>query len=80
MIEFGVASGAGLLELERICEYVEKDYDIELHVYGFDTGTGLPRSDDYRDAPWKWGEGWYEMDVDKLNRQLKRAKLVIGNV
>ncbi|PKP76133.1 MAG: hypothetical protein CVT81_16435 [Alphaproteobacteria bacterium HGW-Alphaproteobacteria-3] len=80
VVEFGVASGQGLLELERICSYVEKTAPVRFDVVGFDTGMGLPPPTDYRDTPWKWQEGWYDMDVGKLKRSLARAKLVLGPV
>ncbi|PKQ01640.1 MAG: hypothetical protein CVT73_22390 [Alphaproteobacteria bacterium HGW-Alphaproteobacteria-12] len=80
VIEFGVAGGKGLMELERICDYLEKRAPIEFDVVGFDTGKGLPPPTDYRDTPWKWQEGWYDMDVEKLQRSLQRSKLVLGPV
>lgn len=80
VIEFGVAAGKGLIELERICGYLEKRYPISFDIVGFDTGKGLPPPTDYRDTPWKWEEGWYEMDVGALQRKLQRSKLVLGDV
>ena len=41
-IEFGVAGGNGLLALENAAELVEQEMGIEVDVYGFDTGAGLP--------------------------------------
>lgn len=80
VIEFGVAAGAGLVELEKICAHVEKTSPVRFDVAGFDTGMGLPPPTDYRDAPWKWQEGWYDMDVEKLRSRLERAQLVLGPV
>jgi hypothetical protein len=80
IIEFGVAAGKGLLEIEAICEYLEKRHPIKFEIFGFDSGQGLPKPQDYRDTPWKWGEAWYEMDVNKLLGKLKRAKLILGEV
>ncbi len=80
VIEFGVASGKGLLELEQICTWLEARYPIGYDVVGFDTGTGLPKPTDIRDIPWKWAEGWYDMDAENLRRRLSRAKLVLGDV
>lgn len=80
VIEFGVAAGAGLLELERICSHIEKTSPVRFDIAGFDTGMGLPPPTDYRDAPWKWQEGWYDMDVNGLRSRLARAQLVLGPV
>ncbi len=80
VIEFGVAAGKGLLELERICDFLEKKYPISFDILGFDMGTGLPPATDYRDTPWKWSEGWYAMDVAKLRRRLRRSRLVLGDI
>jgi hypothetical protein len=80
VIEFGVAGGAGLVALERIAELVEKIVGVEIDVYGFDTGTGLPKPQDYRDIPYMWDEGYFAMDVKRLRERLQRAQLKIGLV
>jgi hypothetical protein len=53
---------------------------IEVAVYGFDTGTGLPPPLDYRDLPNLYRATAYQMDVDKLKARLKRARLILGLV
>jgi hypothetical protein len=80
IIEFGVASGRGLLALERIAEKAEEMIKIGIDVYGFDTGGGLPKSQDYRDCPNLWIEGQFPMDKEKLERRLRRASLKLGLV
>lgn len=80
IIEFGVAGGNGLLELEEIVGIVEKLYDLKIDIYGFDLGTGLPRPIDYRDLPNEFQEGSYQMDVDKLKNRLHRSRLILGPV
>ena len=57
LIEFGVASGAGLLNICRIAEKLSKHYGISYSVVGFDTGTGMPLPVDYRDHPEKYLDG-----------------------
>lgn len=76
--EFGVAGGAGLLALERIADLVENMVGVEIEVYGFDTGKGLPPPTDYRDLPYLCEEGYFPMDVDELRRRLTRAQLKLG--
>ena len=77
-IEFGVAGGRGLLALEEIAAQVEQLVGLQIDVYVFDTGTGLPAPIDYRDVPYMWNEGFFPMDKDKLLPQLKRAQLKLG--
>lgn len=79
-LEFGVAGGKGLLNLEYHARQVEKLLPISIEVYGFDIGEGLPKPVDYRDLPYHFKEGFYKMDVDKLQKKLERAQLVLGDV
>lgn len=80
VVEFGVAGGRGLLALEDCAMRVGAHLGIEIAVYGFDMGTGLPSARDYRDLPHVWGEGDYQMNFDKLQARLRKAKLLIGDV
>jgi hypothetical protein len=80
VIEFGVAGGAGLLALERIAERVEAMVGIQIEIYGFDTGIGLPKPQDYRDCPNLWLDGQFPMDVQALTKRLRRAELKLGLV
>lgn len=80
VIEFGVAGGNGLLQLERIAQEVGEAAGISIEVYGFDTGEGLPKPQDYRDLPQLWKEGFYGMDAERLKARLSTAELVLGPV
>lgn len=80
VIEFGVAGGNGLVALERHAEYLGKKQNIKVHVVGFDSGTGLPPSQDHRDQPYRWSGGFYGMDEAALRGRLHNAELVIGPV
>lgn len=81
-IEFGVAEGYGLLELQAHAAAVGKETGVNIDVYGFDSGSGLPATcGDYRDHPDIWQPGDFQMNCDKLRKQLsKPTKLVLGNV
>jgi hypothetical protein len=79
-IEFGVAGGNGLLALEDHARRVSRETGVEIDIYGFDSGSGLPAPTDFRDMPYAWEEGFYAMDVDKLKKRLTSAKLLIGDV
>jgi hypothetical protein len=80
VVEFGVAGGNGLLALETIAADVAQRSGVEIEVYGFDTGSGLPKPQDYRDLPQMWSEGAFAMDVDALRRRLTSAELILGPV
>lgn len=80
VIEFGVAGGNGLMALERIASKVSRHLGINISVFGFDTGEGMPAPKDYRDLPYIWGRGFFEMNRGKLEKELNSAKLIIGNV
>ncbi|MEZ5322785.1 MAG: hypothetical protein R2698_12070 [Microthrixaceae bacterium] len=79
-IEFGVAGGNGLVAMEDVAADVTGATGIEVQVYGFDTGAGMPEPVDYRDLPYLWRPGDFAMDVDRLKARLRTAALVLGDV
>jgi len=80
VIEFGVAGGDGLIALERFAAEAAAASGVHIDTFGFDTGTGLTKPQDYRDLPQLWYEGDYVMDVAKLRQRLRDARLVLGPV
>jgi hypothetical protein len=79
-IEFGVASGNGLVQMEKIANEITTETGIQFQIYGFDTGKGNPEPRDYRDVPFIWRHGQFRMDEVKLRGRLRSATLIIGNV
>jgi len=79
-IEFGVAGGHSLLKLEAIAKTLADYFEINIDVYGFDSGTGMPPPRDYRDMPNLWSIGSFGMDVGKLQQRLTGAQLMLGPV
>ncbi len=79
-IEFGVAGGNGLVNLEAHAAEVTRALGVEIDIYGFDTGEGLPEPVDHRDLPYHWKKGFYKMDVPRITARLHKAKLVLGEV
>ena len=75
-----VAGGRGLLALESIATEVSRALGVKIAVYGFDSGSGMPAPMDYRDLPYGWGEGFYQMDQAALKASLKYATLILGDV
>jgi hypothetical protein len=80
VVEFGVAGGRGLLELENLAQLIGPHFGVNIAVIGLDNGSGLPAPVDYRDLPYYWHHGYYKMDVEKLKSRLKCATLVLGDV
>ena len=80
VIEFGVGQGAGLLSLEEYTEEITKITGVNFDIYGFDTGEGLPKPNDYRDLPYQWKEGFFSMNKNELLKKLKKSKLILGNI
>jgi hypothetical protein len=80
IIEFGVAGGHGLLALETISDLVERKTNIGIDVFGFDTGIGLPKPEDFRDHPNLYSQNQFPMDRARLESKLRHAKLCLGPV
>ena len=75
-IEFGVASGRGLKVLSDYKSQIEKIIDIKIDLVGFDTGQGMPKTNDYRDFPDKYTEGDFPMiDKEKI-KSLNSEELI----
>lgn len=80
VLEFGVAGGNGLLYLEQFAKRVGAAVGIEIEVYGFDTGGGLPQVTMPEDLPYWFQPSQYKMQVAALQAARTSAKLVLGNV
>jgi hypothetical protein len=80
VIEFGVAGGNGLLFLKKYAAKVRQALNVEVEVYGFDTGAGLPEVSALEDLPYWFQPSQYRMDPVALQARLEPAKLVLGNV
>jgi hypothetical protein len=80
VLEFGVAGGNGLVVIEQNARWIQRELGVELEIYGFDTGEGLPEPVDYRDLPYGWKAGFFKMDRAALERRLQFSRLVIGQV
>ncbi|MFO1071419.1 MAG: hypothetical protein U1E17_01680 [Geminicoccaceae bacterium] len=77
-LEFGIAAGAGLVNLAWLAKHITKDTGVEIGIVGFDTGTGMPRPLDYRDYPEEFIEGDFPLpDPEALKRNLPPEVRVI---
>jgi hypothetical protein len=81
VIEFGVASGAGLLNICENARRVTRATGVQIDVYGFDTGSGLPPPRSYRDHPELYRHGDFPMNFKALEAQLpSNAKLLLCDI
>jgi hypothetical protein len=81
-IEFGVASGGGLLNMIELAPQIHRETGVELRIIGFDTGRGLPAVEGYKDHPELWNGGDFATeDRETLTRKLAgRAEMVWGDI
>jgi hypothetical protein len=77
-LEFGVAAGAGLLNLASLARRVTHETGVDIDIVGFDTGTGMPAPVDYRDYPEEFREGDFPTtDRRQLEKLLPRTVRMI---
>lgn len=80
-IEFGVSTGGGLMNICKIANKLGKIYDIEITIFGFDTGEGMPVPLDFRDHPELYQQGDFKMDQTILIQQLpENCHLILGPI
>lgn len=81
LIEFGVAAGAGLLNICELAKRVTRETGVRFRIVGFDTGKGMPPPQSYRDHPEIYQQGDFPMNHEALQRSLPdNAQLVIGEI
>ena len=82
IIEFGVAAGAGLMNMCWIAEQVTRETGVKFNIVGFNSGEGMPPPVDYRDHPEKYFTG----DFPPIDRQAlldalpSNAKIYFGPI
>jgi hypothetical protein len=82
VVEFGVAQGKGMLNLCHLGKKVQKITGVEVRVYGFDSGEGLPDPRDYRDHPELYKRGEYLMsNTESLLKKIpENGTLIFGDI
>ena len=82
VVEFGVASGTGLMNLIDIGRTVEKETGVSFYCVGFDTGEGMPIAESYKDHPELYKRGDYQMpNRDELLSALDGCgELILGDL
>lgn len=80
-LEFGVAAGAGMMNMCLIAQKISAMTGVDVKIYGFDTGKGMPAPRDYRDHPDLYQEGDFPADLDALKRILpSNGELILGEL
>jgi hypothetical protein len=74
VIEFGCGGGNGLINAEMHITEAMKTFPIDIELYGFDLGSGLPQPNDYRDMPYYFQHGFYTMDQSSLTKPRNRRR------
>ena len=82
VIEFGVANGAGLLNIQKLSKEITKFMNIEFEIFGFDLEKGLPTIQDYRDHPELYSKDDFPMNMkNDLKKKLDpNVHLIIGDI
>jgi hypothetical protein len=81
IIEFGVAAGAGLINMCELAQRVSKATGVQINVVGFDSGTGMPPPLDYRDHPEYYQAGDFPMNHEALRARLPpNGELILGQL
>jgi hypothetical protein len=81
LIEFGVASGSGLVNMAKIAGKVSQRTGVLFKIYGFDTGEGLTDPKGFKDYPSAFKKGDYPTNIELLKKKLpKNVELVLGDV
>ena len=79
--EFGVAEGRGLLNMIELAKQIEPAVGIKFRIVGFDSGTGLPGLQGYKDHPEQWVPGDFTMDKELLLAKIgNKAEIFFGDI
>jgi hypothetical protein len=77
ILELGVASGSGIISLEKYCNSISRRLNIKIKIFGFDIGTGLPKTDTpHKDLGFYWKEGQFKSEEFKT----EKSKIYYGDL
>jgi hypothetical protein len=82
VVEMGVASGRGLLNMIDCAEQITRETGVTFRIVGFDTGAGLPSIQGHKDHPELWNPGDFTMENRDvlLNKIDGRAEIIWGDI
>ena len=77
-LEFGCWKGEALFDMEIFAKDIEKIMDVNIEIYGFEGGEGLPQSQDYKDRLYQFSPGEMKTGSDNYFNKLTRTKTFFG--
>lgn len=81
VIEFGCWECEGLIDMEHYIKEIQEYFKIEINVYGFDLGSGIPKyTPNPRDRLYELNPGDYPLKKKENIKKLKKTKMVWGDV
>jgi hypothetical protein len=81
VIEFGVAAGSGIMNISILAQKVSSLTGVDIQIFGFDSGRGMPPHRDYRDHPDLYRQGDFPSDLETLKAHLPaNAHLIVGEL
>lgn len=80
LIEFGVASGAGIFNMSYLASRLSKIYKIDYQIVGFDSGEGMPDPIDYKDHPELYRKGDFPSLKLKEVKLPSKTKIIYGEI
>ncbi len=67
------------MNLQNLAKRITRATDISFDIYGFDTGSGMPPPQSYKDHPELYQAGDFPMAFDALAKNLDgNSRLIIG--
>jgi hypothetical protein len=79
ILELGVAGGNGIIALEKYKNKIQKLINIQINIYGFDSGEGMPITNDKRDVIFLTKPGTYKINKDELEKN-NNSKIIYGDI
>ena len=79
ILELGVAGGNGIISLEKYKNKIQKLININVNIYGFDSGVGIPITNDKRDIIFLTKPGTYKIDKQLLEKKIQ-SKIFYGDI
>lgn len=81
-LEFGVSSGAGLLNMVELSKLIYEETGVNIKVVGFDAGDGLPSVQGYKDHAELWMDGDFSMEDRRqlLEKTKDDASIIFGDI
>lgn len=78
VLEFGCWKGEALFDMEIFANDIEKLLNVNIEIYGFEGGDGLPQSKDFKDRLYQFSPGEMKTGFDNYFNKLNKTKTFFG--